>query len=607
MNEQRIFEFFSKRYRLVLLLIIFLAFLFRSIPAWTNAAWGNDVGIYYGLTNSFVKYGTVFSTYDGWGGSYEYFPVLYVVGGVVHLVTGLSIMRSLTYTAPIFGALTVLMLFMITNAIFRNKRLALLAAAFLAVNPLHLYQTSHAAPLTIGHFFMLMSLYFFLRYSQKKTFLVPLVVSSILLIMSHHLTTYMYIISLGGIILFKNVLAPCGNRELRSQLLYLLGFSMVAFSYWLLVAGKYFNSFIRSGTRMLPLVVVVTFYMGLLFLLLLSNRLRRFGHRIKKPYYSGKYDSLIVVVGVSVILAVMVGGTFFITIPGTTAKLNWKVILVSVPLIVTVAFTVVGLVYLWSTRAREPVLGWIAAIFFSLTAALISQNKVLFSDRHFEYLMEPISVIAALGVYNYYKKGMKYRKELGSGRLEYNRGMLTRAPLIKGRKNYRRFTFILIAIVVISNAISSYPMRKSAGGFNEGYSDEFMDVLEWMKRNIDRNLTIATDHRLAQVVHGKGDFKNVTYVDEVHWLWFADNWKNCREELNTTNRTDLPPVSYVLIDYVMVEIGVQEQVGVVPVPMTPASYNKFQYYPFQLSYRNGTDRDHDDVDEKWAEVYEVVY
>ena len=76
----------------LLSLITALAIIIRSLPAWTNAAWGCDFGIYYSLTNSFVETKELFNTYVGWGGSYQYFPVLYAVTGVAHWITGIDVL-----------------------------------------------------------------------------------------------------------------------------------------------------------------------------------------------------------------------------------------------------------------------------------------------------------------------------------------------------------------------------------------------------------------------------------------------------------------------------------------------------------------------------------
>ena len=233
-----------KKWYFWLILVTFFAIILRSIPAWTNAAWGSDFGIYYGLTKAFVSTGNLINTYNGWGGSYQYFPILYTVTGVAHWLTGLDILVVMPKIAPIFGGLTVAILYFIVYELLKRRDIALLSAAFLAVAPFHVYQTSHAAPLTMGHFFMLLSLYLFIKYLKDGRYLLPLILSTILLIMSHHLTTYFYLISLFGIVVFQSISTPL--RELKRQILYVLVCSLMAFVYWFTVAIPVFNDYRSS-------------------------------------------------------------------------------------------------------------------------------------------------------------------------------------------------------------------------------------------------------------------------------------------------------------------------------------------------------------------------
>jgi 4-amino-4-deoxy-L-arabinose transferase-like glycosyltransferase len=155
-----------------LIVITGIAVVIRSIPAWTNAAWGCDFGIYYGLTNSLVKTGDLFNPYTGWGSSYQYFPVLYAVTGIGHWITGIDTLTLMSKIAPIFGGLSVLIFYFVVYELIGDRKIAILSSLFLAVLPFHVYQTSHAAPLTMGHFFMMLSLYLFIKYRQDARYLV---------------------------------------------------------------------------------------------------------------------------------------------------------------------------------------------------------------------------------------------------------------------------------------------------------------------------------------------------------------------------------------------------------------------------------------------------
>ena len=213
-----------------------LAIVIRSIPAWINAAWGCDFGIYYGLTNSLVENQGLFNPYNGWGSSYQYFPILYAITGGAHWLTGIDVLVIMPKIAPIFGGLSVLIFYFVIKELFGNTKTALFSMLIFAVMPFHVYQTSHASPLTLGHFFMMLSLYFFLKYRKDIKYTLPLIVSTGLLIMSHHLTTYFYLIALIMIFFFENATVKEWTNSAQKDILYIVVASAGIFAYWRFIA-----------------------------------------------------------------------------------------------------------------------------------------------------------------------------------------------------------------------------------------------------------------------------------------------------------------------------------------------------------------------------------
>ncbi|MCK4996341.1 MAG: phospholipid carrier-dependent glycosyltransferase, partial [Thermoplasmatales archaeon] len=157
-----------------LILITVLAIIIRSIPSWLHAAWGCDFGIYYGITKSVAQSGVLFPPYTGWGSSYNEFPLLYLINAFASWITGIDVLTIMPKLTPIFGGLSVLVFYFLAYELTKNKKIAMLSTLFFAVLPFHVYQTSHASPLTIGHFFMVLSLYLFLRYRQNTKYVFPL-------------------------------------------------------------------------------------------------------------------------------------------------------------------------------------------------------------------------------------------------------------------------------------------------------------------------------------------------------------------------------------------------------------------------------------------------
>ncbi|MBN1860020.1 MAG: glycosyltransferase family 39 protein, partial [Candidatus Thermoplasmatota archaeon] len=236
---------FLKSWYFWLILITVIAIAVRSIPAWMNAAWGGDFGIYYGLTSRMVENQQIFNEYDGWGGMYNYFPVLYIFSAAGHWITGVDLLWVMPKIAPIFGGLTVFLLYFIIYELTKRRDLALLSSLFLAVIPFHVYQTSHAAPLTMGHFFMILCLYLFIKYMNEKKYLIPLLISTMFLIMSHHLTTYFFLMTILFVVVIKSI--RVNLREMYRDVFYVTVASAFAFGYWICIATPVFSTFMNEG------------------------------------------------------------------------------------------------------------------------------------------------------------------------------------------------------------------------------------------------------------------------------------------------------------------------------------------------------------------------
>ncbi|MEM0492885.1 MAG: hypothetical protein QXS02_02870, partial [Candidatus Thermoplasmatota archaeon] len=322
---------------LYLAVITFLAIVIRSWPAWVNPAWGCDFGIYYGLTKSFVETGRLFNDYTGWGVSYQYFPMLYVVTGMIHWITGLDIIVIMPKVAPIFGGLSVLIFYFIARMILDDERRALIASLFLAVLPFHVYQTSHAAPLTFGHFFMMLSIYFFMRYRQDSKYVIPLIISTVLLIMSHHLTTFFYLLSLIGIVIMENSRSLVWISTIKRDILSIILTSIVAFTYWMAIARDVYVHFmgrgIKVGSYTLGATATVILFYLVLFLLLffvwLKRKYRIYRH-VEEP--TSRSSLIRFSVSFSICLGSMIVFSF-VKMPWTNFRFTSISILYSIPLI----------------------------------------------------------------------------------------------------------------------------------------------------------------------------------------------------------------------------------------------------------------------------------
>jgi len=573
-----------------LLVITAVAIIIRSLPAWMNAAWGVDFGIYFGLAKDIAATGVVFPEYNGWGSSYNYFPVLYLITVGVHWVTGLDIFWVMPKLAPFFGGLTVFIFYFVVYELVKDKRVSLFSSAFLAVSVLHVYQTSHAAPLTVGHFFMMLSLYFFIRFQKKPVFSVPLVVSTFLLILSHHFTTYFYILT----ITFLTFAYVSKRERVTRQVLYIIGYvffvSTVAFSYWMLVATPVYQSFMRNKFFSLPAnMVMVLFYVFLFVGVLFAGRLKRFNFLKNTGFVFPRLDKYKkIVVSFLVLLCILIIASVT-GVPGVYVKITPMAIVFSVPMLVIISFSYAGFSSLNSIRNGFLIKGWIIGILLSLLYSLVSAE--LLPDRHLEYLVVPSCIPAALTlkeiIKDHHVKETEIRKYSGSSQGD-------NSVLFKLRYKRNILATCVILVLFIANLMSTYPTIDSLKTIDERVSTPCVNVVEWMKGNISNSSVIASDHRLEMLAWAEGF--NITYC-ETNTTWTAENFSECRDEIIQLN------ISYVVIDDIMRDNVVNVDVGKYYY-MTNESYDKFKQPPFELVYRNATVNS---IGEEihWVEIYAV--
>lgn len=582
---------FFKSWYFWLILVTVLAIGVRSIPAWTNAAWGGDFGIYYGLTTRMIQSQQLFIPYNGWGGMYNFFPVLYVISAMSHWFTGLNLLWLMPKVAPIIGGLTVFIFYFIVYELTKRRDLALLASAFLAVFPVHVYQTSHAAPLTVGHFFMMLSIFLYLKYAQNKKYLLPLLFSTVLLIMSHHLTTYFFLISVVFIVVIKSLHANL--RQLRREIAYVSVASALAFLYWMLVATPVFAIFMGKGTPFSPPLVVLCFYVlfygallgiaaGRKYHLSLFARLRT---RITFDQ-SGSRRRALMYFSLGVMVMLSAEAVFlFVNFPVSGIRMKPLSMLYSIPIVLFVGFGCMGVEYLRHVENRWFFQAWFCAILTSLLYSLFTVNSTLFPDRHIEYLSIPACVFTAAGVMYFFKEKRPH--------VSFSLTKQVPAPYIQGV-----FAFVVCALV-ISNAVAVYPVYNSLDWMDESIPEPTVNAMQWISNNLTANTTVvATDLRLSKMLWADGI--NATFED-TNTTWICPTWQQCLSEFGPMDNHNC--VTYVLIDDVMRDTSVNVRV-LWSTYMTNESYLKFKEEPFELVYRNATENQNGQ-EIHWAEVYRV--
>ena len=622
-----------------LFLITVIAIIIRSIPAWTNSAWGCDFGIYYGLAKSFVESGGEwFNPYAGWGNSYNYFPVLYAIVGFAHWITGIDVLIIMTRLIPIFGGLTVLIFYFVVHELTKDKKVALLSSLFLAVLPFHVYQTSHASPLTLGHFFMMLCIFFFLKYRQKIWYFFPLIISTVLLIMSHHLTTYFYLICLIFIILVENASSNEWTNWVKKDVLYTLFTSGLIFSYWAFVATPVFETFIIEGISIGSFtinstIIVILFYIFFICLfgfILIIRRINAFlkdlgkknktvfwkfiwhfiGLNIfyKKKQHSIRKSILIFLTTLIVIYSIMIIFSFF-KLPWTNFTFTPTSIAYSAPLLFVFAFWISGFRETWNIKNGLFIRGWTLALIASLLFTSLTDNQTIFPHRHFEYLMAPVAIVAVLGInriflnLDYKKLSKKFRKRLHIVKSKIKDKDKKRIS----QKKSLLHAFVIV-ILVTTNALSVYPSHESLGQSYEKITTEDISAIEWISENLNKNTSrISSDHRLERMIEAEG--LNTTQ-DEMLSLW-AEPVENKAEYISELYRIGenytFNHVTHVLIDDIMKNIVVHVVFRTEGINMTHESYEKFSPPIFEMVHESKSVEINPENGEPlhWARVFKI--
>ncbi len=556
-----------------------------------NAAWGGDFGIYYGLTSRFVENQQIFNEYNGWGGMYNYFPVLYIFSALGHWITGVDLLWLMPKIAPVFGGLTVFIFYFIVYDLTKRRDIALLSSLFLAVVPFHVYQTSHAAPLTMGHFFMILSCYLFLKYMDQKKYLVPLMISTVFLIMSHHLTTYFFLITIFFIVVIKSIRVDL--RTMYRDVAYVLAASALTFSYWIFIATPVFSTFMNNGLSISSYFVILLFYIGLVGCLLgiavMKKKKPGFIYRAKKtftfhPAHSRKRALIYFTAGFVFIFCAEIV-FLFVNFPVSGIRMKPLSILYSIPMLFFIGFGCLGVEYLKHMKNRWFFQAWLCAILSSFIYSLVTVNTTLFPDRHVEYLTVPACLFAAVGIL-YFFRSREYKVSLS----------------LKKQLSYPTIQALFVLVVcglVFSNAVAVYPVYTSFEWMDESIPNETANAIDWMNDNLDRNNTlVATDLRLSKMIWAEG--MNATF-EGTNDTWTSETWVGCVADFDAEMHHRL--VTHVLIDDVMRDISVNVRV-LQSVYMTNESYLKFSQEPFTLVYRNATvNQENEEI--HWAEVYSV--
>ena len=614
----------GRRDTAIIISIIIAGVAIRLFPNILNYAWGNDYGIYYYLSQAFLSgRALAYPPNSPWGtDGYQYFPVTYIIVDIVHYITHVPIAVALDYSIPFLGGLTPFLIYMISREIGFDRNISALAGFLLVVSPVQLYQTSQPNYLTTGHFFLLLSIYFFLAYHRKRIFAVPMAISVVLLVLSHQLSTYFFLIAIIGMVFSVNLLSTKWKPRLFSDMLTIELSGTFMISYLLLRVPDMVSFFSKAVHGLGYGAVITLFYALVLGMYFILRRVNSTNVREKTVKIIEKMKLEIAprrdVALVFVASLTLIGIFFILSIIGFIPKyITYEVLLISLPFIIFISVSVVGVKYFLVENNISEVFGWTMAIIFSMVYSFLSKNTVLIPARSIEYLSEPFCIVAGYVLvkwYQYFRSHKRVRAvkvgQVYGGAASVSSPIAINTPAgitvitmprtrtVNTIKHYtytvRRPVENIIVIAAISlvllMGVASYPMVSDfIPSHTEAITLEDNSTIQYLVQTGNTSLSVATDHQIGILLYSYGyssPFNNISL------LWNSTSWFGAISEITGDNGS-YAPLGYVFLNSYMLRYGVwgfnsSQNPNEAAIMVNGSAFTKFFEPPFKLVYENSS-------------------
>jgi hypothetical protein len=565
------------------LVLVFLAL----EPYLSYAVFGSDTGEYFRITATMLSTGHIplGAAYGGWGTAYPDFPGIFVLAGAGAGALGIDPFTALTVIIPVIAVLSVLPLFLLFRRLYPHDTVALLAAGIASVAMPRMFSIAHAAPLALGDFLGVAALWMFVESRRDERWYLPLALTGGALIVTHHLSTYFYVVGALGGLVFLELWRPglWSRRFPLREFVFLGGFLSVTFLYWFYGTASFVAKVILPAfppsLAATPAVVfalleaagVVTVVVGALLV-----RWRRAQYRARRTWVrlpsdrSLLRDLLVLTIGIFGGISVLV----FVALPGTSQTTTAAAILWFSPVLALVVFASGSRRSLTTARLGPFGLAWLGAL--SLSAVLVltagelpgslsrSFAAALPPERFAEYLFIPLGFLVAVGLAR----------------------LVARAGDRAGRRAFIAAS-LGVVLLLAANVAIVYPPQADLGNFEEGLTHGDAALWMWVGIAEPRTAVVASDHRLSSMIFGFDG--NPATWDSKPALFTGSNWSQAVGELRSSTAPNTPlPIDLVAVDSVMYS-GVALNPSASAAPLSSQAIAWFGGLPFVLLYENGPD------------------
>jgi hypothetical protein len=306
---------------------------------------------------------------------------MFYLSGAANLLMGIDVLWATIALIPIAASLSVFVAFFLARALFKSDGAGIVSAAFLAVAMPHVFTTSHPMPGSIGDMLFISSLLLFIATFENKKFLPLLILCSIALIITHHLSSYFFFIMAFGGLFIQEILQKEEKKETRMLWIFLVFFLTFLVLFWILAAEPFADRIV-SGAFDIPLWALLLGGYLLIFGAYMIIKFRRGINWNYEPKYPDIKSRLVMFFLLVCVIFSVLALVTLVKIPGTNIELNWQVLLLFSPFIVLMSFASVGSGYARFHRSGMASYGWIIASMLSLLIGTVTASRVLLTYFH---------------------------------------------------------------------------------------------------------------------------------------------------------------------------------------------------------------------------------
>jgi hypothetical protein len=543
-------------------------------PLLSFALFGSDTGEYFRLTATLLSTGhfqAQYPAYQGWGSAYPDFPGMFVIAGAVSGALGVDPLSALLFTIPVLGALSVFPLFLLFRRLFRHDMIALLGATFAGLSMPRMFVLAHPAPQALGDFLVLGALWMFVEGRRDRRWYLPLALVSGALIVTHHLSSYFFLLAALGVVVVLELWRPgaWSRRFPARELAFSAAFAVGLLAFWFYYAPRFLTVTLGqlTGVATLPPVVfMVAAVAGIAALgLLVSFRRRtakRWGGRVRFPSDRSTLAEILLIGGATTgALAILL----VVPLPPGNQHATAADLLYFAPYYLPLALTAGTRRLLSLARLGPFAIAWAGLLALSVAVAVAtptSLGALLLPSRHAEFFAIPLAILLAVGLGRWIARAQD---------------RAGRPALIAGA---------CVALLLLgANAAIIYPPPSDLAGFQEGLTQPDQALWLWSGIALAPGTTIASDHRLSSMLFGF-DRLDSTY-QTTPALFVGSSWPAAAAELHSSGAPlASEPIQSVAIDATM-HSGVALSPGDAAVPLSPAAAQWLDAPPFIPLYENG--------------------